>query len=158
MAISLAAPRAAPVLLSAPSQLDLGAVLSGGGFLTGDIAEVKIYASALDDNDRISQEAMLSQKWGIHYPPAPTGLAASLGNNQVQLSWNNNPTELYYNLKRSSNSGGPYATIGSPSTNIFIDATVTNGATYYYVVSVVTSLGESSNSTGVSATPPGRCP
>ncbi len=29
--------------LTAPSTLDLGAVPSGGGFLTGDIAEVKIF-------------------------------------------------------------------------------------------------------------------
>ncbi len=144
--------------LTAPGQLDLGAVLSGGGFLTGDIAEVKIYSSALNDGDRIGQEITLSQKWGIPYPPAPAGLTATGGNSQVALAWDNNPAASSYNLKRAGNSAGPYATIASTTTNYFDDATVANGTTYYYVVSAVTSLGESSNSSAARAEPSAPAP
>jgi len=144
--------------LTAPGQLDLGAVLSGGGFLTGDIAEVKIYSSALNDSDRISQEISLSQKWGISYPPAPTGLTATGGNGQVGLTWNGDPDSANYNVKRAGNSAGPYTVIASPTTNYFDDASVTNGTTYYYVVSAVTALGESSNSSAASAVPSAPVP
>jgi fibronectin type 3 domain-containing protein len=139
--------------LTAPNQLVLGAQQTMINFLTGDIAEVKIYNSALADSDRITQESTLIHKWGISAPPAPTGLTAATGNDQVQLNWNLSSTAIYYNLKRSTNSGGPYTVIASPYTNNFVDATVVNGTTYYYVVSDVTPLGESANSTEVSATP-----
>jgi len=139
--------------LTAPPQLVLGAVPGGGAFLTGDIAEVKIFNVALDDSDRIAEENSLIHKWGIRAPPPPTGLTAAAGNNQVQLTWNNSSSAVYYDLKRATNSAGPFTVIASPGTNSFLDATVFNGTVYFYTVNVVTTLGESSNSTVVSVTP-----
>jgi hypothetical protein len=83
----------------------------------------------------------------------PEGLTAVAANGQVQLNWNSFSAALSYQVKRSTNSGGPYAVIASLSTNSFDDATAANGTTYYYVVSMVTPLGESANSPAVSATP-----
>jgi hypothetical protein len=59
-----------------------------------------------------------------------------------------------YNIKRATASGGPYTTIGTVTATKFIDSTnVSNGNTYYYVVSAINTLGENPNSAEVVATP-----
>ena len=86
-------------------------------------------------------------------PPPPTNLVATAGNGQVGLSWSASSGATSYNVKRSTTSGGPYTTIASPTTTSYTDTGVTNGTTYYYVVSAVNTAGESANSSQVSATP-----
>ncbi len=86
-------------------------------------------------------------------PAAPTGLAATAGDKQVTLSWNASAGATSYNLKRSATHGGPYSTVTSPTTTTATDTGLTNGTTYYYVVSAVNAGGESANSSEVSATP-----
>jgi hypothetical protein len=58
-----------------------------------------------------------------------------------------------YNVKRSTASGGPYATIGSVMTTSYLNTGLTNSTTYYYVASSVNALGESGNSAQANATP-----
>ncbi|MFN2513923.1 MAG: fibronectin type III domain-containing protein [Pyrinomonadaceae bacterium] len=87
-------------------------------------------------------------------PAAPTGLTATAGNAQVALSWTASSGATSYNVKRSTTSGGPYTTIApGVTTTSYTDASVTNGTTYYYVVTAVNSTGESANSNQASATP-----
>lgn len=86
-------------------------------------------------------------------PPAPTGLVAAAGNAQVALAWNASTGATSYNVKRSTISGGPYTTASSPTTNSYTDTGLTNGTTYYYVVSAVNSAGESGNSSEANAKP-----
>jgi hypothetical protein len=63
---------------------------------------------------------------------------------------------MSYNVKRSTANGGPFsATLASPAVTNYIDTAVTNGTTYYYVVSAVNASGESANSAQASATPTG---
>jgi fibronectin type 3 domain-containing protein len=89
-------------------------------------------------------------------PPTPSGLQATAGNAQVSLTWNASAGATSYNLKRSTVNGGPYSTaVASPTATNYTDTTVTNGTTYYYVVSAVNSAGESANSAQASATPAG---
>src|ERR1700678_3755338 len=90
-------------------------------------------------------------------PPAtPTGLQATAGNAQVSLSWDASTGAITYNVKRSTANGGPFsATLASPAVTNYIDTAVTNGTTYYYVVSAVNASGESANSAQASATPTG---
>jgi len=85
---------------------------------------------------------------------APQGLVAFVGNQQVSLLWNPVAGATGYNVKRSSTSGGPYSilTNGIAGLNV-ADLSVTNGGTYYYVVSTLSAGGESANSLEVSATP-----
>ena len=87
-------------------------------------------------------------------PGVPTGLLATASSGQVSLSWNASFGAASYNVKRSTVSGGPYATIstGSAST-FFVDNLVSNGTPYFYVVSAVNSVGESGNSFEVRALP-----
>src|SRR5262249_15744082 len=48
---------------------------------------------------------------------------------------------------------GPYTTVASPTTNSYTDTGLTNGTTYYYVVTAVNGAGESGNSNEANATP-----
>jgi fibronectin type 3 domain-containing protein len=86
-------------------------------------------------------------------PSPPGGLSATPGNNQVALAWNPSSGATSYRVKRATVSGGPYVLIASPTSPSYTDTSVTNGATYYYVVSAVNSAGESNNSSEVNATP-----
>jgi fibronectin type 3 domain-containing protein len=87
-------------------------------------------------------------------PPAPTGLTAAPGNAQVTLNWNASSGASSYNVKRSTTSGGPYTTIATSVTSTsFTNTGLTNGTTYFFVVSAVNSAGESGNSNQASATP-----
>jgi len=77
---------------------------------------------------------------------APNRLTATAGNAQVALSWSASAGAKSYNVKRATVSGGPYATVGTPSGTSFTNNTgLTNGTTYYYVVSAVNGTGESAN-------------
>ena len=87
-------------------------------------------------------------------PSAPVDLQAAAGNGQIWLNWDNVPGATGYNVKRSTTSGGSYTTVaGAASSSFFTDTGLTNGTTYYYVVSAVNKNGEGTNSVESSATP-----
>jgi fibronectin type 3 domain-containing protein len=72
----------------------------------------------------------------------------------VDLDWNNTSTATGYNVKRSTTSGGPYATVApGVATSGYADTTAAGGTTFYYVVSALNANGEGGNSAEVSATP-----
>lgn len=90
----------------------------------------------------------------VSLPPPPTNLTAWATNSLVTLSWSPVPAAAGYNVKRSTNSGGAYATIAaSITTTNYTDTQVTNGTTYYYVVSSTNGAGEGADSVQASATP-----
>lgn len=97
----------------------------------------------------------VSAVWGTPTPPpAPANLAATGGNAQVSLSWNAASGADTYSVHRSTVPGGPYGTIASNLTNTsHLDTTVSNGTTYYYVVSGFNEAGEGPDSSQASATP-----
>ncbi len=82
-----------------------------------------------------------------------TNLTAASGNSYVDLSWENIINAQYYNIKRSKTAGGPYETIATSSAITYKDTGLTNGSTYYYVVSAVVSGTERANSNEASSTP-----
>ena len=71
----------------------------------------------------------------------------------MSLAWNGVSTASSYNVKRATRTGGPYSQVASVTVANDSDTSLTNGTTYYYVVSAVNAAGESANSTQVSATP-----
>lgn len=77
----------------------------------------------------------------------PTGLAATPGNGLVNLTWNTTPGAASYNLKRATATGGPFTTLlGGILGTSAADTGVTDGGSYFYVVSAVNAGGESANS------------
>ncbi len=95
----------------------------------------------------------------VNLIPTPTGLTATASNSLVTLSWNPSTAATGYNVKRSLINGGPYTLLsgGLTDTN-YNDSMVTNGTTYYYVVSATNSACESTNSSQVSAMPTNQPP
>ncbi len=91
----------------------------------------------------------------VTVPATPMGLAASAGNQQVGLAWSASTGAASYNVKRGTASGGPYTQAANPTGTSYTDSGLTNGTTYYYVVSAVNTAGESANSSQASATPAG---
>ncbi len=90
----------------------------------------------------------------VSVPPAPTGLVATGTTGAVTLSWNAASGATSYNVKRSVTSGAGYAVIASGSSGTtYIDTSVVNETTYYYVVSAVNLGGEGANSFEVNAKP-----
>ena len=86
-------------------------------------------------------------------PVPPLNLTATGGNQQVALAWTASTGATSYNVKRAATNGGPYTTVASPAATSYTDTSVTNGTTYYYVVTAVSASGESANSNQASATP-----
>ncbi len=119
---------------------EFNAVASGG--------QIVIQYITVTDNARASGiEIILPQ------PAAPTGLTATAGVSQVSLNWN--PIAgATYNVQRATGSDGPYIFIlnGLTVTNC-VDVGLTNGVTYFYIVSANVLGCTSTNSAFVSATP-----
>ncbi len=86
-------------------------------------------------------------------PAAPAGLMATPDDGEVWLDWNNNsePDLAGYKVYRSTTPGSDYSKINGPlpleylTISEYIDSSVTNGTTYYYVVTAVDSSGNESS-------------
>ena len=85
--------------------------------------------------------------------PAPTGLALLTGDTDLYLTWSAAAGATSYNVKRATASGGPYTTIANVTSPSYTDSGLTNGVTYYYIVTAVDSYGESAATAEISGTP-----
>ncbi|HVA91872.1 MAG TPA: hypothetical protein VNL71_18755, partial [Chloroflexota bacterium] len=94
---------------------------------------------------------------GIFFAGAvPTGLVATAGNGQVSLIWNPRVGVTGYYVYRGTSAGGESGTpLNTTTSASYLDTTVTNGVTYYYVVQWVNAVGPSGNSNEAHATPEG---
>jgi VCBS repeat-containing protein len=90
--------------------------------------------------------------------PGAPGLSGTASAGQVALSWtvpaNGGNAITGYRVYRSTSAGTEvlYSSVNA-STTTFNDTSVTNGTTYFYVVTAVNSQGESARSNEVAATP-----
>jgi hypothetical protein len=120
-----------------------------------DLGVNDYHYSGYIDEFRISNIA----RWTENFDPeasvaTPTNLAATAGDSKVTLSWTVVSGATSYNVKRSTTAGGTYTTIASNVTGTsYVDTSLTNGTTYYYVVTAVNADLESDNSNKASATP-----
>ena len=138
---------------TAPPQLYLGAVPSGGGFLSGDIAEVIIFNSVVPGATRAAYEYALKGKYGLspgEAPATPSGLTGMAANRQIALDWAPVIGAASYTLWRSTNNGVSYQQIASGLTAAsYVDANAVVGQTNDYEVAAVNSLGASASSASV---------
>ncbi len=96
---------------------------------------------------------------GTTVPPpttlmAPTNVTALPGNRQVALSWSPVANATSYRVQQSTSNGGPFTTVTTFSGTTMVNTGLTNGTTYYYVVSAIAGNQQATSST-VSAMPMG---
>lgn len=88
-------------------------------------------------------------------PAAPTNVTATSSTSQVTISWASVSGATSYNVYRALSSGVTKSTGSSFSglSSPYLQTSLSNGTSYFYVVTAVNSAGESVESSQVSATP-----
>jgi len=136
--------------LTAPSYLVLGGQGTLNNFLTGDIAEARLFGTALSDTDRIGHERAIRCQYGLvggAVPSAPTGLTGTASNRQIRLNWLMAAGASGYNVWRSTNGVVSFYALASGLTvSSFVDDAAVNGITNYYRVTAQSACGEGASS------------
>ena len=89
--------------------------------------------------------------------PVPgASLTATPGLSEISLVWTGFPQDMSYEVYRSLNRGGPYSKLKSNlASTSYLDKSLTNGTTYFYVIRGANPNGKSIQSNEVSAVPMG---
>ena len=126
---------------------NVGLVVSNGGSTTP--------AVAIFDNVKIETADKVYYDSTLEVMPVDTveGVEAVAGDSNVALSWNNVESATSYIVKRATAIDGQYEEIATVSGNTYVDNTVTNNTTYYYVLVAANDEGISHDSKVVSAMP-----
>ena len=146
-------------------------ILDGGGILSGTTYTLFTYTGQLYDafislgTLPIGHQYVLDTSvagtvrlWVDPPPPTAPTLTATAFNGSVRLSWTAVPGAGSYTIKRSLASGSNYLQVASDVTSLqYNDVGLTNGTTYYHVVTAVNGAG-STDSVETSATPSGAQP
>ena len=114
--------------------------------------------SALNGIGESADSSQVSVSPILAAPDTPAGLSAIAGDAQVSLSWSASAFANSYNVKRATNPGGPYSSIGTTSGLTLDDLGLSNAVTYYYVVAAIGAGDSSADTAPVSATPFGPVP
>lgn len=92
-------------------------------------------------------------------PDAPQGINGVSKDTRAKIIWDKVSNADSYNVKRSASPGGPYTTIAEDVLETeYTDTGITNGTSYYYVVTALNEGGESVNSVEVSVMPNPQLP
>lgn len=135
-----------------------GQIGTGTSFTRNDLS-VGTHAIILTATD--SETAVGTDSIGITVniitsaPSAPTNVTATVGNEQITISWNSVSGATSYNIYYSTSAGVTIGT-GTKISNVtspYTHTGLTNDTTYYYVVTAENSYGESDESSEVNATP-----
>jgi fibronectin type 3 domain-containing protein len=86
-------------------------------------------------------------------PAAPAGLRASAGISRVTLTWTAVREATGYVVRRAPGPGDAPGPVGTVNRTSFVDAAVSNGTAYIYVVRATNAQGESADSAPAAATP-----
>jgi len=136
-----------------------GEIIGMGGIFSTTLSDGVhlITASATDSADKTGL-ASITITVGDPPPAPPTGLAATAGDAQVSLDWDDNTESdrAGYNVYWATEESGPYTKLNGAllASSDYLDSGLENGTTYYYVVTAVdTGSNESDISSEASATP-----
>lgn len=75
-------------------------------------------------------------------PAAPASITATPANLAIDLSWSAPAGAASYKIWRALTSKGPYTLLASQAGTTYHDAGLSNGTSYYYVVSAINASGE----------------
>jgi alpha-tubulin suppressor-like RCC1 family protein len=102
------------------------------------------------------ESAASAQVGGTPHVPTPTGFVATAGNKQVSLSWDAVTGATSYNIYYGASSEvttSTGASISGVTTTSYTVTGLSNYTQYYFIVTAVTSGGESSASNRISSNP-----
>lgn len=116
----------------AKSQFTADAMFKGG------FDDFRIYNAALTPAEILS---MMAKEDPVK-PSVPQGVTALGWNERIDLSWDKVYGTTSYRIKRSSQPEGFFETVYEGGGNRYSDEGLTNGETYYYVVTAVNEVGE----------------
>ena len=104
--------------------------------------------SAANANGQSAASAPISATPLPNFPTPPTGSAAAVSSNQVNLSWNPVSGAADYVISRATALSGPYTALDYYPTalSIYSDAGLNYNTTYYYEVASANLAGIGSNS------------
>ena len=116
-------------------------------FTDSDLADATyLYeVSAINAYGESAGKSSVSATVNNSTPAAPTNFSATVNADTVNLSWDTVANATSYNIYRDS------SLLGSTTSNTFTDTTLADG-TYFYEVSAVDDIGESTSKASVSAT------
>ena len=138
--------------LSSSTALLLGANPALNNFLSGDMAEVRMYNTALSSTERVYLERSLKGTYAIPgggIPGLPSGLTGLAANRKVLLNWTMAPGATSCNLWRSVDGGSTYELIETDLVNTsYVDTTAVGGRENLYRLAGVNDSG-----TGAQTTP-----
>lgn len=135
----------------------VGNALPGSTFTDNGLTNGTPYyyvVAATNQNGTGLNSAQLAVTPTAAVPVAPTGVIATGHDSRIVLAWTGSAGATSYGIQRSNANGGPYAALASGVLNTtYTDTALTNGTTYYYVVSATNSGGTGARSLQVSAQP-----
>jgi len=141
-----------PALIVVASSALVACGGSGGG-TTGSTTGTSSPSSPTTTGTTTPPTGTTTPPTTMQIPAVPTGLQATAGNTVISLTWGAVSGATAYQVSRSTTSAGPWSALGTPTTNSYGDTGLTNGTTYYYVVSAKDAAGMSAQSAVASATP-----
>ncbi len=110
---------------------------------------------AVDGNGE-SANSNIVRITALSAPSVPANLRAVAGDNRITLSWDSVSGATEYRIYRSATTGGTLTRIASGTTitaTTYINTGLTNGTTYRYTIRAANNIGESTDSSEVTATP-----
>ena len=136
----------------------LEATFTDEGLTNGTTYYYVVAARGSGGESEPSNEASARPSAGSTPPPAPTNLIAVGGSGRVDLSWSASSGATSYRVKRSRTPNDAPERIITSSVESYSDTEVSNGTTYYYVVTALNAAGESGPSNSVAVTPSAPAP
>ena len=127
--------------LTASPTIRFGSMNTDERFFDGKLDEIKIYDRELGDQEVAALFANSNAA-----PQAPENIDAYDASQAVSIVWSDTFAASSYNVKRSTNPGGPYTTIANVYDNSYVDNSLDFDVRYYYVVTAINPAGESANS------------
>lgn len=136
-------------------EFSINTILTGNKIITAFKPGYHTYEAALEISDGTVIEHNIQLSSADAVPSPPEGLSIAAGDGATALSWQNVSEATTYNLywqtrpEVTADTGTRISGVKSP----FLHSGLTNGTAYYYTITAENSLGESTETREVYATP-----